>query len=234
MPKVLIIEDEPAIAASLEFILQQEGFETHWESLAHKGLEYLETHAVDLVIMDIGLPDMTGLDACKCIRQTSQLPIMFLTARGDEIDRVVGLEIGADDYVVKPFSPREVAARVKAILKRTLLTHSASDRLANNSTLDSKHGFVVTPECYQIHHAGHLLPFTKVEFLLFQMLLSQPNRVFSRGQLLTAIGGIEIESYERTIDSHIKSIRAKLRKYSIDPNAIKTTRGFGYSFQVEQ
>lgn len=229
MPKILIIEDEPSIAKSLEFVLQSEGFETHWESLAQAGLTYIENDTTDLVIMDIGLPDMTGLEACKLLRQTSQLPVMFLTARGDELDRVVGLEIGADDYVVKPFSPREVAARVKAILKRTMPITNA---IKANTLPTQNHAFIVDAESYQITCENHLLPFTKIEFLVFQMLLSHPNRVFSRSQLLAAIGGVEIESYERTIDSHIKSIRAKLRKCSAGASVIKTSRGFGYSFQV--
>lgn len=134
MPSILIIEDESSIAETLLFALQQEGFTTHWESLASKGLDYIKKQPVDLVIMDIGLPDISGFEACKQLRHFSDIPLIFLTARSEELDKVVGLEIGADDYVVKPFSPREVTARVKVILKRRNSTVAAmSEHIGFNS-----------------------------------------------------------------------------------------------------
>lgn len=225
MPQILILEDEPSIAESLIFVLQAEGFSTHWETLATKALIYAKAQQVDLIIMDVGLPDMTGFEACKQLRKFSEVPVMFLTARGDELDRVVGLEIGADDYVVKPFSPREVAARVKAILKRTQpIAVVPQERLRE---------FVVDAERKTIYYHQHLLQLTRFEFCLLQTLLEQPERVFSRDQLLQAVGVSADAGYDRSIDGHIKTLRAKLRAINAVADPIKTQRGFGYSYQPE-
>lgn len=229
MPHILILEDEPSIAESLIFVLQAEGFGTHWESLATKALAYVQSQSVDLIIMDIGLPDMTGFEACKQLRKFSEVPVMFLTARGDELDRVVGLEIGADDYVVKPFSPREVAARVKAILKRTRPITAVVEKPAQESLRE----FVIDAERKTIHYQGQLLQLTRFEFCLLQTLLEQPERVFSRDQLLNAVGVSADAGYDRSIDGHIKTLRAKLRAINVDADPIKTQRGFGYSYQPE-
>lgn len=225
MPQILILEDEPSIAESLIFVLQAESFSTHWETLATKALVYAKEQQVDLIIMDVGLPDMTGFEACKQLRKFSEVPVMFLTARGDELDRVVGLEIGADDYVVKPFSPREVAARVKAILKRTQpIATVPQERLRE---------FVIDAERKTIHYHQQLLQLTRFEFCLLQTLLAQPERVFSRDQLLQAVGVSADAGYDRSIDGHIKTLRAKLRAINADADPIKTQRGFGYSYQPE-
>lgn len=229
MPHILILEDEPSIAESLIFVLQAEGFGTHWESLATKALVYVQSQSVDLIIMDVGLPDMTGFEACKQLRKFSEVPVMFLTARGDELDRVVGLEIGADDYVVKPFSPREVAARVKAILKRTRPIVAVVEKPAQ----ESLHEFVIDAERKTIHYHQQLLQLTRFEFCLLQTLLEQPERVFSRDQLLSAVGVAADAGYDRSIDGHIKTLRAKLRAINADADPIKTQRGFGYSYQPE-
>jgi two-component system, OmpR family, catabolic regulation response regulator CreB len=230
MPHILILEDEPSIAESLIFVLQAESFSTHWESLATKALAYVKEQPVDLIIMDVGLPDMTGFEACKQLRKFSEVPVMFLTARGDELDRVVGLEIGADDYVVKPFSPREVAARVKAILKRMRPVIAANEPL-----LPSEHTreFVIDTERKIIHYQQQLLQLTRFEFCLLQTLIEQPSRVFSRDQLLNAVGVTAEAGYDRSIDGHIKTLRAKLRAINAAADPIKTQRGFGYSYQPE-
>ncbi|HSC69208.1 MAG TPA: two-component system response regulator CreB [Cellvibrio sp.] len=225
MPQILILEDEPSIAESLIFVLQAESFSTHWETLATKALVYAKEQQVDLIIMDVGLPDMTGFEACKQLRKFSEVPVMFLTARGDELDRVVGLEIGADDYVVKPFSPREVAARVKAILKRTQPIATVSQERLRE--------FVIDAERKTIHYHQQLLQLTRFEFCLLQTLLAQPERVFSRDQLLQAVGVSADAGYDRSIDGHIKTLRAKLRAINADADPIKTQRGFGYSYQPE-
>ncbi|WP_370980155.1 two-component system response regulator CreB [Agaribacterium sp. ZY112] len=224
MPNILIIEDERAIAESLEFVLQNEGFITQWKTLGIEGAELVERSTIDLVILDIGLPDITGFEVCKRIRQSSQVPIIFLSARGDELDRVVGLEIGADDYVVKPFSPREVAARVKAILKR-IQPIDASQNLTN-------------PKLFKIHKNGktisyndQLLDLTKAEYLLLAHLLENSGQVLSRGQLLNAVSNSHHDVYERTVDSHIKAIRSKLRDIKAPEKLISTVRGFGYRFE---
>lgn len=231
MPTILILEDEPSIAESLIFVLKAEGFSTHWETLATSALAYIKTQPVDLVIMDVGLPDMTGFEACKQLRKFSDVPVMFLTARSDELDRVVGLEIGADDYVVKPFSPREVAARVKAILKRMRPVVATT---SNEPTFvaEKQCEFVIDTERKTIHYQQQLLQLTRFEFCLLQTLVEQPGRVFSREQLLTAVGVTADAGYDRSIDGHIKTLRAKLRKVDVAADPIKTQRGFGYSYQA--
>jgi len=227
MPHILILEDEPSIAESLTFVLGAESFTTHWECLATKALQYLQEHAVDLVIMDVGLPDMTGFEACKQLRKFSEIPVMFLTARGDELDRVIGLEIGADDYVVKPFSPREVAARVKAILKRIQpISHQQASALPVSE-------FVIDTDAKTAHYREQLLQLTRFEFCLLKALIDNPGRVLSRDQLLTAVGVSADAGYDRNIDGHVKTLRAKLRQIYPDAEPIKTQRGFGYLYQPQ-
>lgn len=224
-PHVLVVEDEGSIADSLQFVLQNEGFTSHWERQAGRALHYLQEHPqTALVIMDIGLPDMTGLEACKQLRRFSDIPLMFLTARSDEIDRILGLEIGADDYVTKPFSPREVAARVKAILKRRPAP-SASAPAADTGPL------TLDAPAKTIAFYGQPLALTRLEYCILHRLLSRPGQVFSREQLLNAAGIAADANYERSIDSHIKSLRAKLAAINAEEQPIKTHRGFGYSCQ---
>jgi len=221
MPHILIVEDEAAIADTLIFALQGEGFSTTWLNLGQAALDYQRNTPADLLILDIGLPDISGFETCKQLRRFSEVPVMFLSARDGEIDRVVGLEIGADDYVVKPFSPREVAARVKAILKRM------APRVAVEAPASP---FQVDTDKFQISYRGLLLSLTRHEFRLLHCLLEQPERVFSREQLLDALGVAADAGYERSIDSHIKSLRAKLRQVAADAEPIQTHRGLGYSY----
>ena len=232
MPHILIVEDEAAIADTLIYALQDEGFATTWLSLAGEALERLAREPFDLVVLDVGLPDISGFEACKRLRRFSEVPVIFLTARDAEVDRVVGLEIGADDYVVKPFSPREVAARVKAILKR--VGPRSAPPWAVEPLPGSAGAFAVDALRYQIHFHGQLLGLTRHEFRLLQTLLAQPERVFSREQLLDALGVASEVGYERTIDSHIKSLRAKLRQVAADREPIQTHRGLGYSCSPER
>ena len=217
MPHILIVEDEAAIADTLIFALQGEGFTTTWLTLGQAALEHQRLTPADLIILDIGLPDITGFETCKQLRRFSEVPVMFLSARDGEIDRVVGLEIGADDYVVKPFSPREVTARVRAILKR--IGPGAAPAV-----------FQVDLERMQIAYRGQPLSLTRHEFRLLQSLLEQPERVFSREQLLDAVGVPADAGYERNIDSHIKSLRSKLRRVAAQAEPIQTHRGLGYSY----
>ena len=217
MPHILIVEDEAAIADTLVFALQGEGFTTTWLSLGQEALAHQRQTPADLIILDIGLPDISGFETCKQLRRFSEVPVMFLSARDSEIDRVVGLEIGADDYVVKPFSPREVAARVRAILKRVGPGVAPAF-------------FQVDLERMQITYRGLALSLTRHEFRLLQSLLEQPERVFSREQLLDAVGVPADAGYERNIDSHIKSLRSKLRSVAAQAEPIQTHRGLGYSY----
>ncbi len=227
MPQILIVEDEPAIADTLIYALQSEGFSTHWLTLAAEALAFQQGSPADLLILDVGLPDMSGFEACKQLRRFSEVPVLFLTARNAEIDRVVGLEIGADDYVTKPFSPREVAARVKAILKRM------QPRVAEPVSNPALGPFALDLQRMQIHYHQQPLSLTRHEFRLFQTLLGQPERVFAREQLLESAGVASDAGYERTVDSHIKSLRAKLRQVREAAEPIQTHRGLGYSLRLE-
>lgn len=218
---ILVIEDEPSIADNITYALKFESFDYTWTTLGHEGIELLTKEEFDLVILDVGLPDLNGFEVCKRIRETSEVPIIFLTARGEEIDRVIGLEIGADDYVVKPFSPRELVARVKAILKRS------QPSVAKNS--QEQHRFVIEADKHLIKYCGQRLELTAYEFGILNTLLSQPERVFSREQLMKIIWSSPEESFDRVIDTHIKTIRVKLRNINRDDNTITTHRGIGYS-----
>ncbi|WP_338478750.1 two-component system response regulator CreB [Pseudomonas trivialis] len=217
MAHILIVEDEAAIADTLIFALQGEGFATTWLTLGQAALAHQRQTPADLVILDIGLPDISGFETCRQLRRFSEVPVMFLSARDGEIDRVVGLEIGADDYVVKPFSPREVAARVRAILKRV-------------GPVVAPAVFQIDRERMQITYRGQPLSLTRHEFRLLQSLLEQPERVFSREQLLDAVGVPADAGYERNIDTHIKSLRSKLRSVAAQAEPIQTHRGLGYSY----
>jgi two-component system catabolic regulation response regulator CreB len=225
MASILIVEDEMSIADTLVFALAGEGFETRWVRVGREAIECVQAGSVLLVILDVGLPDMSGFEVCKAIRRVSEVPVLFLTARAEEIDRVVGLEIGADDYVVKPFSPREVAARVRAILKRTGGAHPV---VVTPAPLDD---FQLDAERMEIRYKDQPLELTAQELRLFAHLLGHPERVFSRQQLLEAIGAGGGANYERNIDGSIRSLRAKVRKLAPDRDPIQTHRGFGYSYQ---
>lgn len=220
MPHVLIVEDEPAIAATLMYACKEAGIVSSHYQLGHEAISALsvQQHLFDFVILDIGLPDMTGFDVCKKIRESSQVPILFLTARNHEIDRIVGLEIGADDYVTKPFSPREVVARVKAILRRTETKnhHPAST-------------FAVDARANRIQYLGQHLDLTRYEFLLLKTLIGQPKRVYSREQLMDIVWANAENTLERTVDAHIKTLRAQLRSIDANCEVIVTHRGMGYS-----
>ncbi|MFV3325555.1 two-component system response regulator CreB [Pseudomonas sp. NY15372] len=222
MPHILIVEDESAIADTLVYALQADGHSTEWVTLGSAAIEQQRARPADLVILDIGLPDISGFETCRQLRRFTEVPVMFLSARDAEIDRVVGLEIGADDYVVKPFSPREVAARVRAILKRMA---PRVEPLAAPFQVDTL--------SMQISYRAQPLALTRHEFRLLQCLLEQPRRVFSREQLLDAVGVPSDAGYERTIDSHIKSLRAKLRQVAADAEPIQTHRGLGYSYSPD-
>ena len=218
MTHVLIIEDEAAIADTLIYACKEAGITTTHTLLGHEALAVLQKNKVDCVILDIGLPDMTGFDVCKQIRAVSNIPILFLTARNHEIDRIVGLEIGADDYVTKPFSPREVVARIKTILRRTELIPAKQSSQ-----------FSVDEIANRIVYCGHFLALTRYEFLLLKTLVNQPQRVYSRNQLMDIVWENAENTLERTVDAHVKTLRAKLRQIDAASKAIVTHRGMGYS-----
>jgi two-component system, OmpR family, catabolic regulation response regulator CreB len=218
--RILVFEDEPAIAENLVYALETEGFTAQRAATAHEGLALFAREGADLVILDVGLPDMNGFDVCKRLRATSAVPIFFLTARSEEVDRIVGLEIGADDYIVKPFSPREVTARVKALFRR-LTTHAAARSSAGPFTLDEPRR--------RILFRGVNLELSRYEYGLLKVLVERPGIVFSRTQLMEKVWEEPDMSLERTVDSHIKALRAKIRTIDSDREWIETHRGFGYS-----
>jgi two-component system catabolic regulation response regulator CreB len=223
MVRILVIEDEPAIADTLGFALTRDGFEVSMAGIAADGLMALRARPFDLVILDVGLPDRSGFEALKELRGFSDVPVIFLTARGDEIDRVVGLEIGADDYVVKPFSVREVVARVQAILRRPRRA------VAERRPVASVHGLVLDPDAARIDYHGHALELTRYEYLLLKLLIGHPGRVYSRSQIMDLVWPHTSGTMERTVDAHIKSLRAKLKAVAPEAELIQTHRGFGYS-----
>ena len=236
--RILIVDDEPAIAATLAFALQREGFEPLHVALAEEGLRVVQTLPIDLAILDVGLPDMSGFELCKQIRKQSDVPILFLTARADEIDRVVGLEIGADDYVSKPFSPREVVARVKVILRRArpprspiALTPSPEEPVAGSPR---DRWFALDPERARIRFLSIPLDLTKSEYLILKGLLRAPERVYSRADIMAFVSSSPASSLERTVDAHIKAIRTKLREVSPEHDPIETHRGLGYSLRNDK
>jgi two-component system catabolic regulation response regulator CreB len=226
-PKILIVEDEPSIAENIVYALETDGFAVTAVSTGREALEKAAAQEFQLIILDVGLPDMSGFEVCKTLRLTKTLPILFLTARSSEVDRVVGLEIGGDDYVVKPFSPRELAARVRAILRRVCSTPLPPGKAGAVLPL------VIDDIRCQAVYFGTPLVLSRYEFRMLKAFASHPGRVFTREQLMEASSEEPDASMERTIDTHVKTLRARMRavKGGIDP--IVTHRGIGYSLLEE-
>ena len=223
-PRILIVEDEPAIADTIQYALETDGFSTTNLNSGQAVRSFLSKESVDLILLDIGLPDMSGFDLCKEIRKSLNVPILFLTARADEIDKVVGLEIGGDDYMTKPFSPRELSARVKAILRRTQSSPSSGIRTQ---------AFQVDESRRQILYFGSALDLSRYEYALLKTFIRRPGHVFSRDQLMELCWDEPDTSLDRTVDAHIKNIRIKLRDIKPDLDPIVTHRGVGYSLKEE-
>lgn len=218
---ILLVEDDKPIADNVALALARENMDCRHVTLAAEGLALLATEGFDLAILDVGLPDGNGFDVCRTLRGFSDIPVIFLTARSDEIDRVVGLEIGADDYVLKPFSPRELAARVKTILRRS--RHGAVNAHARADAF-----IEIDDERARLVCKGQPLDLSRTEYLMLKALAARPEKVFSRAELMDAAGLAEA-SLERSVDTHIKSLRAKLAAHSPDADPIRTHRGLGYS-----
>lgn len=245
--RILVIEDEPAIADTLVYALSTEGFTPEWRANGREGLAAFGADGAGfaLVILDVGLPDLSGFDVCRELRARSAVPVLFLTARSGEIDRVVGLELGGDDYVTKPFSPREVTARVRAILRRT---QAAGGIGASGSAPAAKEekcnplgytlaggagGLAVDAEAKAAFFAGVRLELTRYEFRLLAVLHSRPGRVWSRDELMTRVWEDPGASLDRTVDAHIKTLRAKVRAVAGEARElIQTHRGEGYSLRA--
>ncbi|MEM0515695.1 response regulator [Pseudoalteromonas sp. YIC-827] len=216
---IVVIEDEPAIADTLVHVIEQAGLSVSWCATAAQGLAVIQDQQVALVLLDVGLPDGNGFELCKQIRSFSTVPIIFLTARSDEIDRVVGLEIGADDYVTKPFSPREVLARIK--LRMNKVEAPEPETQAYTGLHARQYDFYVGAQALQL---------TALEYKLLLKLHSYPHQVFSREQLMCAADMANASHYARNIDTHIKAIRHKLKSQDL-AEVIHTKRGFGYFYE---
>jgi DNA-binding response OmpR family regulator len=222
--KILVVEDESKIARLVRDYLEHAGFETVVAGDGDTALASARRSKPDLVVLDLGLPGRDGLDVARTLRRTSTVPIVMLTARGDEIDRVVGLELGADDYVVKPFSPKELVARVRAVLRRTEAARARGPEVLRVADVEVDVGRM------RVSVGGRPVELTTTEFQLLAVLIREPGRVFTRGQLLDAVHGVAFESYERAVDAHVKNIRKKLEPTPGRPRYLLTVHGVGYRF----
>jgi DNA-binding response OmpR family regulator len=220
--KILVVDDELKIARLVRDYLTEAGFDVALASTGPAAVAATRAGKPDLVVLDLGLPGMDGYDVTRSIRSQSAIPIIMLTARSEETDRIIGLELGADDYVVKPFSPRELVARVKAVLRR------AGGEVARETIRQS--GLVISIPHRSVERDGVRIELTASEFELLRALASSPGRVFTRGQLLDGMRGVSFESYERSIDAHIKNLRKKLEPDPRRPVYVLTVYGVGYKF----
>ena len=224
-PLILVVEDESKLAALLGDYLEQAGYRTHCIADGMRVLPFVHTDTPDLILLDLMLPGKSGLDVCREIRAFSQVPIIMLTARVEEIDRLLGLELGADDYICKPYSPREVVARVKAVLRRV---NANADGKAQTGV------FRVDEARMSILVADKLLDLTPMEFRLLATLLSHPGRVYSRNQLLDKVRENEIEVFDRIIDTHVKNLRKKIAAVLPEQNPIRSVYGVGYKLELDE
>ena len=223
MKEILVVDDEPRIAEICRDYLERAGFKVITASNGADGLSLARSKRPDLVVLDLGLPNMDGLDVTRALRKHSNVPIVMLTARVDESDKLIGLELGADDYLTKPFSPRELVARVRAVFRRTDMGPGRAEVLrVGDVTLD-------VPRM-QTRVGTRAVDLTSTEFELLAMMMRQPGRVFTRGQLLDGIRGEQVESFDRAIDAHVKNLRRKVESDPRNPSYVLTVYGVGYKF----
>lgn len=221
--KILVVEDEPSIADTLVYTLEKEGFDPIRVATIAEARNAVSSNHFSAIVLDVGLPDGNGFDYCKELRKEHDTPVIFLTARNDEIDRIVGLEIGADDYVTKPFSPREISARLKAIFRR--VGNSKSQDLGASSD------FRVHNEKRRIEFKGIALELSRYEYGILSLLLTRPGQVYSRQQIMEYVWESPDMSLERTVDTHVKTIRGKLKEIDASEELLITHRGIGYSLK---
>ncbi len=228
-PRILVVEDEPGIADTIRYALASDGFEPVWCATALAALDAFASDAdaapIALAILDVGLPDLNGFELFKRLQRIRETPALFLTARGDEIDRVVGLELGADDYVTKPFSPRELVARVRTVLRRW--QRAPLDRSPPQPQPPSPLDLDV--ERRRIRYYGRALDLSRYEYGILATLIARPGRVYTRDELLDRVWDGDRDSYDRTVDAHVKTLRAKLKAVAADVEPIVTHRGTGYA-----
>jgi len=222
MPRVLVVDDEPQIVGLLRSYLERDGFDVDEAADGEGALEATRRVRPDLVLLDLMLPRLDGREVCRRIRDMGQTPIIMLTARDEETDKLVGLELGADDYITKPFSPREVVARVRAVLRRVARGGPEVIRVGE---------LVVDLRAHEVSLEGRRIDLTPTEFRLLEIMAGHPNQVFTRMQLIDRIQGHAFEGYERTVDAHIKNLRGKVEPDPRNPRYILTVYGVGYKFQ---
>ncbi len=225
MPTLLLVEDEPAIAEGLAVTLQAEGFSVFWARDGHEALTGFERHRPDLILLDLMLPGMSGTEVCRAVRTRSDVPIIMLTARDAEVDRVVGLELGADDYVTKPFSTRELVARIKAVLRRAPLVDNAGQAGPVEAA-----GVRVDRSRHEVLVEGHAVELPPKEFELLAYLMEHAGRVLTRGQLIGEVWGQDYVGDTKTLDVHIRRLRTRIEADPQQPVRIQTVRGVGYRF----
>jgi two-component system, OmpR family, response regulator BaeR len=226
---ILIVEDEANIAEVLVAYCEKEGYNATHLSSGADVVNHVKDSSVDLILLDLMLPDVDGLTICKELRIFSQVPIIMVTAKSEEIDRLLGLEFGADDYICKPFSPREVIARIKAVLRR--LPNAVADINNKDSSLIKVSGFEMEPEKYKVSYQGTLIDFTPVEFRIFELFLNNIERVFERSHILNKVYSDTTDVSDRNIDTHIKNMRKKINDISAGKNPITSVYGVGYKFE---
>jgi two-component system, OmpR family, alkaline phosphatase synthesis response regulator PhoP len=224
MRTILVVEDEPRIAGLVRDYLEQAGFAVLIASDGAGALALARTRKPDALVLDLGLPGIDGLDVIRSLRRDSDVPIVILSARGDESDRIAGLELGADDYVVKPFSPKEVVARVRAVLRR-------SDARANPDERITAGGLEIDTARRRVIVDGRTVTLTPTEFELLATLAREPGRVWTRSQLLDAVHGFSLDTYERAIDGHVRNLRRKLEPEATSPRYVRTVHGVGYALE---
>ena len=221
---ILVVEDEKKIANLLCDYLKEAGFRTSTQDNGNRVISQVKKDAPDLILLDVMLPGKDGMELCREIRQVSNIPIIMITARVEEIDRLLGLELGADDYICKPFSPREVVARVKTVFRRVHAEPQTNNLVVGSISLDD--------ESHQVMIGNQVLNLTPNEFGLLKIMMSRPNRVFSRSELINRVQGYGFEGYDRTIDTHIKNLRKKIDRQLPGQEIISTVYGIGYKFSV--
>ena len=229
MTKILIVEDETSFSEAISFLLGKEGFETDIAENGRVALELFKSHSYDLVLLDLMIPEVSGIDVCRAIRTTSMVPIIMLTAKDSEVDKVVGLELGADDYVTKPYSSRELVARIKAVLRRGIPESADAD---SNSAIQVAGRIRMDVERHQVTVNDVLINLPLKEFELLEFLLRNEGRVLTRGQLIDRVWGGDYYGDTKTLDVHIKRLRSKIEEDPANPQLIQTIRGLGYKFEA--
>jgi two-component system response regulator RegX3 len=225
--KILIVEDETSFSEALSFLLGKEGFEVSIAETGRAALELFKSQAFDLILLDLMIPEVSGIEVCRSIRTTSAVPIIMLTAKDSEIDKVVGLELGADDYVTKPYSSRELVARIKAVLRRGITEDNHSE-----AGIHSAANIRMDIERHQVTVNGALVPLPLKEFELLEFLMRNAGRVMTRAQLIDRVWGGDYYGDTKTLDVHIKRLRSKIEVDPANPLLIQTIRGLGYKFEA--